>query len=343
MNKQLREHKVVKEYVALVAPCASGSQCRPPQLPRKLRHYMDCNSREPKQVSRCEKAGWRLCESEVLHVRGVSSTPVDGLRHCLRLYEVRLRLLTGRTHQIRAQVSSAAHHPLPYYGTPMTLPHPRFTPTTPRRHRYQTHTTPILHPYYTHTTPRIHPFYIPIQPILHAMPFAHSITLILSQDPHPNRRSPPFHTHTRADSLHARASQSSAISFTAEVRQRHCLSSSSSRHESQLSGCHLCHRRTSFMITTSPMRTATSQPCLLGMAFTRWTTRSQNRMHHPFTCRSRLRALPLITSVDGYPKLLILQRCRYSRSPGFGCIFCACATARVGCTELSCAHRSASS
>ena len=125
----------------LEQPCLRPATPPPPQLPRALVHWMDSKSREPKRLSGVPLPGWQRCESELLHARAVhalaptpvggavgSGAAVDGAISCddscaaargvilgadggaagsngVWLYELRLRLHTGRTHQLRAQLA----------------------------------------------------------------------------------------------------------------------------------------------------------------------------------------------------------------------------------------------
>ncbi len=62
-----------------------------------MTHYMEPSPRAPKNVSVLRQDGWQECQLNVLNSFKVS--PVRS--------EVRIELLTGRTHQIRAQMSKA--------------------------------------------------------------------------------------------------------------------------------------------------------------------------------------------------------------------------------------------
>ncbi|KAL3923834.1 MAG: hypothetical protein SGPRY_004102 [Prymnesium sp.] len=116
-NQQLRERSVTKEYIALVHPRPSDVlpslihwRDARPQLPRRLLHWMDLKSREPKRMRADSREGWHHCESELLDARAVCGVITAGSgRGSLKLFELRLRLHTGRTHQLRAQVRASAY------------------------------------------------------------------------------------------------------------------------------------------------------------------------------------------------------------------------------------------
>lgn len=85
-NLQLQNHGIEKKYVALVETKHS--------LPARLIHYMEPSPRAPKKVSPNLTEGWALCELEILEQK-----------ICGAYSWVKINLLTGRTHQIRAQLS----------------------------------------------------------------------------------------------------------------------------------------------------------------------------------------------------------------------------------------------
>jgi 23S rRNA pseudouridine1911/1915/1917 synthase len=87
-NNALLKGRVEKHYRCLV-----GRDIRP----QRLVHYMEKNRRVPKILLAQEAPGLQRCELEILHS---SPNPLG--------YELALRLLTGRTHQIRAQLSASA-------------------------------------------------------------------------------------------------------------------------------------------------------------------------------------------------------------------------------------------
>jgi 23S rRNA pseudouridine1911/1915/1917 synthase len=85
-NIQLQSRMIDKKYVALVETKNS--------LPPKLIHYMEPSPRAPKKVSPNFSETWALCELEILEQKILSG-----------FSWVKINLLTGRTHQIRAQLS----------------------------------------------------------------------------------------------------------------------------------------------------------------------------------------------------------------------------------------------
>ncbi len=86
-NVQMQHRKVRKKYVALV----EGNK----SVTGKLTNYMDPSPGSPKRLSDKPVEGYSLCELEILEQKLVS--PVVTWVH--------INLLTGRTHQIRAQLS----------------------------------------------------------------------------------------------------------------------------------------------------------------------------------------------------------------------------------------------
>lgn len=86
-NEWLRNRQVRKEYDALVES--------PVPHHGLLVHYMDKGPRAPKQVCVTEGNGWQRCELEILEQEMENG-----------VCRVRIRLLTGRTHQIRCQLSA---------------------------------------------------------------------------------------------------------------------------------------------------------------------------------------------------------------------------------------------
>jgi 23S rRNA pseudouridine1911/1915/1917 synthase len=85
-NSQIQNRNVEKKYVALVE--------NPKTFPKTLIHYMEPSPRAPKKVSPHFTEGWAACELEILEQKN----------HVLYSW-IKINLLTGRTHQIRAQMS----------------------------------------------------------------------------------------------------------------------------------------------------------------------------------------------------------------------------------------------
>ncbi|MES2802647.1 MAG: RluA family pseudouridine synthase [Bdellovibrionota bacterium] len=86
-NLQLQERTIRKKYVALVES--------PHPLVTRLTHYMDPAAGTPKKLSDTAIEGWAICELEILEQKEISPN----------LNWVKINLLTGRTHQIRSQLS----------------------------------------------------------------------------------------------------------------------------------------------------------------------------------------------------------------------------------------------
>lgn len=88
-NRLLGERKVHKLYTAITEV----------QVPEGLHvHFMEPSERAPKRVESEERPGWVRCE---LTVRRSGTIALDGLT----AWSNEIELHTGRTHQIRAQVS----------------------------------------------------------------------------------------------------------------------------------------------------------------------------------------------------------------------------------------------
>lgn len=86
-NIQLQERSINKKYVALVESTE--------RFPQKLTHYMNQVEGTPKKLSDKLIEGWSICELEILEQK----------KHSAELSWVKINLLTGRTHQIRSQLS----------------------------------------------------------------------------------------------------------------------------------------------------------------------------------------------------------------------------------------------
>jgi len=85
-NKQLQNKTITKKYVALVETKN--------KLPDHVVHYMEPSPRAPKKVSVIYNEDWNLCELKIEKQKIFD-------HHSW----IKINLLTGRTHQIRAQVS----------------------------------------------------------------------------------------------------------------------------------------------------------------------------------------------------------------------------------------------
>jgi 23S rRNA pseudouridine1911/1915/1917 synthase len=96
-QKALAEHQVKKTYRAGV----EGQLALTP-LPRTETHWMIDSLRQPKQVSAFEIANSKKCELGILQIEKVQSESQNAENQQI----LTLNLITGRTHQIRAQLSS---------------------------------------------------------------------------------------------------------------------------------------------------------------------------------------------------------------------------------------------
>jgi 23S rRNA pseudouridine1911/1915/1917 synthase len=86
-NIQIQERTIHKKYVALVESHQTFS--------KKLTHYMNPTAGTPKKLSDSVIDGWSICELEILEQKEFSP----------QLSWIKINLLTGRTHQIRSQLS----------------------------------------------------------------------------------------------------------------------------------------------------------------------------------------------------------------------------------------------
>ena len=77
-----------------------------------MTHWMEPSPRAPKKVSQIEQPDWLVCSLNLLEQRPLAED----------ISEIRIELLTGRTHQIRAQLSAAGFPILGdhAYGSPWT-------------------------------------------------------------------------------------------------------------------------------------------------------------------------------------------------------------------------------
>jgi 23S rRNA pseudouridine1911/1915/1917 synthase len=87
-NIQMIERKVSKKYLAIVESVET--------LNGTLTHYMDPAPGTPKKLSLQAQRDWDVCKLEIIEQKKISSV----------LSQIKINLLTGRTHQIRAQMSA---------------------------------------------------------------------------------------------------------------------------------------------------------------------------------------------------------------------------------------------
>ncbi|XP_035545513.1 RNA pseudouridine synthase 6, chloroplastic-like [Juglans regia] len=117
---KIREKKVKKLYLALVAaPVPIGI----------ITHYMRPTSMAPRLISEDFIEGWNFCQLEVLECKEVLwPNAVIENKYCIEdcgwpskdvAYECKINLLTGRTHQIRAQLAASG---APLVGDLMYMP-----------------------------------------------------------------------------------------------------------------------------------------------------------------------------------------------------------------------------
>lgn len=85
-NKQIAAKKIKKVYRALTSAAPARGQHI---------HFMNDIPKLPKEVSRQQQDGWLYCALDVLDVKPLSADR----------YDLKIELLTGRTHQIRAQLN----------------------------------------------------------------------------------------------------------------------------------------------------------------------------------------------------------------------------------------------
>lgn len=82
---------LIKNHVEKFYRCLIERELKP----SVLCHYMEKSKSVPKKLSHHEQPGWQKCELEILSCRPVG-----------RYQELTLKLMTGRTHQIRAQLAA---------------------------------------------------------------------------------------------------------------------------------------------------------------------------------------------------------------------------------------------
>ncbi|KHN37589.1 RNA pseudourine synthase 6, chloroplastic [Glycine soja] len=117
---KIREKKVKKLYLALAAsPLPTGI----------ITHYMRPINMAPRLISEDFIKGWHLCQLEVLECRKIPwpTTAIQD-KYCVEdcgwpsqdyAYECKINLLTGKTHQIRAQLAA---YKAPLIGDSMYMP-----------------------------------------------------------------------------------------------------------------------------------------------------------------------------------------------------------------------------
>jgi 23S rRNA pseudouridine1911/1915/1917 synthase len=90
-NDQLLSKQVQKYYRALVHGAYNRQGC--------LQHYMQPSPKAPKTLSDSKQQGWYLCSLDVLDCEQFPN----------RTTELKIKLITGRTHQIRSQLAFEGH------------------------------------------------------------------------------------------------------------------------------------------------------------------------------------------------------------------------------------------
>ncbi|KAH7857362.1 hypothetical protein Vadar_011853 [Vaccinium darrowii] len=119
-HRKIRDKKVKKLYLALAAaPLPVGV----------ITHYMRRVNMAPRLISEEFIEGWPLCQLEVLECKKVPwPNSVTQEKYCVEdcgwpskdfAYECKINLLTGRTHQIRAQLAACG---APIVGDSMYMP-----------------------------------------------------------------------------------------------------------------------------------------------------------------------------------------------------------------------------
>lgn len=88
-NHWLAKRKVHKTYRALVQKAIA---------PQKLTHYMEPSEFQPRKLKAEQAPGWQICELTIHECEPLHFRQAD-------LFQLKIELHTGRTHQIRAQLS----------------------------------------------------------------------------------------------------------------------------------------------------------------------------------------------------------------------------------------------
>ncbi len=94
-NIQLQQKTIEKKYAALIQTAIT--------LPSRLIHYMEPSPRAPKKVSPVFQEDWDECE---LLIEKQEPYEVPGENDIVKL---KINLITGRTHQIRAQLAETGY------------------------------------------------------------------------------------------------------------------------------------------------------------------------------------------------------------------------------------------
>ncbi len=100
INSLFSEGLVKKIYRCLVGGSVEASG--------EINHWMEPSPRAPKVVSPVEREGWSHCKLRIIDSERVRTPLAE-----TELTELKIELITGRTHQIRAQLSNLGH---PLFG-----------------------------------------------------------------------------------------------------------------------------------------------------------------------------------------------------------------------------------
>jgi 23S rRNA pseudouridine1911/1915/1917 synthase len=94
-NLQLIERRIEKKYVAIVEVSPESTIKHGGSFARTLIHWMNPAPGTPKKLSAELIEGWDICKLEILEGKKIAQDKA----------QILMQLLTGRTHQIRAQMS----------------------------------------------------------------------------------------------------------------------------------------------------------------------------------------------------------------------------------------------